>query len=155
MIQPPIWSRATPAISNVRSKTSSAYWAASAGTSRVRMFRNNPARCSKRNDSRADGSVTEELSRHRMLRRPAGGCRESTAAPAPSPNRHALMSTPGSSSRYIAALLTSTQIDRTCSHWPERSSALATCQFGSAPAQPWPTRSKPRTSRRRSSRSPT
>ena len=43
-------------------------------------------------------------------------CRDNTAAPAPSPNRQALISTPGSLSRYIAALLTSTQIDSTCRH---------------------------------------
>ncbi len=73
---------------------------------------------------------------------PGGGARDSTAAPAPSANRHALISTPGSSSRYIAALLTSTQMESTCSHCPDSSSALASCQLGIAPAQPWPARSK-------------
>jgi hypothetical protein len=50
---------------------------------------------------------------HSIPRRCGFGSRDNTAAPAPSPNRHALINTPGSLSRYIAALLTSTQMDST------------------------------------------
>ena len=56
------------------------------------------------------------------------GSRESTAAPAPSPNRQALISTPGSLSRYIAALLTSTQTDSTCVAAPARDQRSAELQ---------------------------
>ena len=64
-----------------------------------------------------------------------------TAAPAPSPNKHALMRTPGSSSRYIAALLTSTQTDKTWWQSPPSNRARPICMFGRAAAQPWPTKS--------------
>ena len=49
----------------------------------------------------------------------------STIAPAPSPNKHALISTPGSSSRYMAALQISTQIDNTRSARPPAISTIA------------------------------
>ena len=52
-----------------------------------------------------------------------------------------VVSTPGSLSRYIAALLTSTHTDSTCCAAPLPSSACASCRLGSAAPQPWPTRS--------------
>jgi hypothetical protein len=51
---------------------------------------------------RCDGSISECCRSHAIRRAPSSGVRDSTAAPAPSPNRQALISTPGSSSRYIA-----------------------------------------------------
>ena len=81
----------------------------------------------------------------RAIRRVAcrfAGCALSTAAPAPSPKRQALTSTPGSLSRYMAALLTSTHTESTCWPAPAASSASASRRFGSAATQPWPTRSK-------------
>ena len=59
----------------------------------------------------------------RPRRRAGPARRDSTAAPAPSPNRQALISTPGSLSRYIAALLTSTQTDSTCVAAPARAAS--------------------------------
>ena len=64
--------------------------------------------------------------------RAVAGSRESTAAPAPSPNRQALISTPGSLSRYIAALLTSTQIDSTCAAGARGEQRSAELQVGQA-----------------------
>ena len=114
-----------------------------------------PSRCSNISALRCFGSISDALSFHSMRRVPAAGSRDSTAAPAPSPKRQALISTPGSLSRYIAALLTSTQTESTCSAAPEAISERASCRFGSAAAQPWPTRSKACTSARRPSRSTT
>ena len=76
----------------------------------------------------APGSISEAPSCHSMRRPRCAGAAESTAAPAPSPNRQALISTPGSLSRYIAALLTSTQTDSTCVAAPAAISDAAELQ---------------------------
>ena len=109
-----------PARSSTVSSTRCAYSAASFGTSRVRMLRSMPPCCSnisalalRRLDQRGAVLPFDAARARRAARARA------RAAPAPSPNRHALISTPGSSSRYIAALLTSTQIESTCSAAPE------------------------------------
>ena len=114
-----------------------------------------PSRCSNINASRAPGSMRDVLSFQSMRRTPGPACRASTAAPAPSPNKQALINTPGSLSKYIAALLTSTQIDRTWSQPPPTIRALPSIRLGSAAAQPWPTRSKASTSARKPRRSTT
>jgi len=69
-------------------------------------------------DSNSSASRSAELTSdangfHSMLRRCGLAFLDHTVAPAPSPNRQALINTPGSLSRYIAALLTSTQMKRT------------------------------------------
>jgi len=64
-------------------------------------------------------------------------CLDKTAAPAPSPNRQALINTPGSLSRYMAALADFTQ---STAHGcrTKGQQGVAQPQMGSAAAQPWP-----------------
>src|SRR5512139_3221116 len=154
-IQAAISVRSIPARPSTSSRTRSACDAASLGTGRVRTLRSIPLRCSKRRASRSTGFSTEPMVLHSIERLLREARCESTAAPAPSPNRHALTRTPGSLSRYIAALLTSTHTESTFSERRAASSASAICQFGSAAAQPCPTRSKAARSGRRPSRSMT
>ena len=140
------------------SSTRSAYSAASAGTSRREDVAQHALALLEH--QRLALRRARSARRRRSIRCGASagarpGSRESTAAPAPSPNRQALISTPGSLSRYIAALLTSTQTESTWSAAPAPSSERPSCRFGSAAAQPWPTRSNACTSARRPSRSTT
>ena len=114
----------------------------------VRIFLSMPRRRSNRSSSRSPASSSVANDFHSMLRRPGGGAALNTAAPAPSPNRHALISTPGSSSRYIAALQISTQIDNTWAARPDAIRASAIRMLGSAAPQPCPTRSSARMSGR-------
>src|ERR1019366_688546 len=120
--------RHTPHRVSVSSSTSETWSAANIGTARVRMFRNSPPRLSKRNASRSSGLIRDPDSCHLILRRSGLTLFDSTAAPAPSPKRQALIRTPGSLSKYIAALQTSTQIESTCSTFCPANSVAATCQ---------------------------
>ena len=54
-----------------------------------------PFRVSNWSASRSAGLTSDANDFHSMLRRCGLACRDNTAAPAPSPNRQALISTPG------------------------------------------------------------
>src|SRR5581483_6544226 len=71
---------------------------ATSGTCGARIFRSMPPRVSNRSNSRSAGASSDRQPVHLTERRLLGRF-PITAAAAPSPNKQALISTPGSSSR--------------------------------------------------------
>ncbi len=91
-----VWSKPIPPAT--WSKTTFAWRPVTSGTSGAKILRSKPPFISKRSNSRCFGASSEPLAVH-LTCRFAPGLSERTAAPAPSPKRHALINTPGSSSR--------------------------------------------------------